>query len=261
MSEHAEARGLNVEAVLRLHNLTTDIAGSCERQLRKYLDALAPLFRPRRILGDYIEGSGREGVAGAESNLAELQQIFQGAVGRPIDLHWKLTTPIESISTQLQIYPWEYLHEVPSGKDQKRITIRSPLTWVLSYPSTYSLSMFRQVIAGGHQRDQSHIAEFVLRACVMTLMFEKLSGLASVFEGVRYHVEVRKSPELGELPLVTISAPFSSMRPSDQIVVLASGVSGRNAFEEIIDLDAVRQISDPVREQIRQLLETHGETL
>jgi len=261
MSEQGEARGLNVEEVLRLHNLTTDVADSCERQLRKHLDAMAPLFRPRRILGDYIEGPGRESVVGAESQLAELQQMFQRAAGRPIDLHWKLATPIESISTQLQIHPWEYLHEVPGGKDQKRITIRSPLSWVISYPSTYSLSMFRQVIGGGHQRDQSHIAEFVLRACVMALMFEKLPGLAGVFEGLRYRVEARKSPELGELPLVTISAPYPSMLPSDRIVALASGVSGRNAFVEIIDLDAVRQISDPVREQIRQLLETHGEQL
>src|SRR6266478_1649958 len=241
MSQRAD--GLNVEEVLRLHNLTTDVVGYCERQLRKYLDSMAPLFRPRRILGDYIEGPGRESVAGAESNLAELQQRCQRAAARPIDLHWKLTTPIESISTQLQIHPWEYVHEVPSGKDQKRVTIRSPLSWVISYPSTYSLSMFRQVIGGGHQRDQNHIAEFVLRACVMALMFEKLPGLGGVFEGLRYRVEVRKSPELGDLPLVTISAPFPSMRPSDQVVALASGVSGRNAFEEVLDLDPVRQVS------------------
>src|SRR5438477_6071045 len=45
---------LNVEQVLRLHNLTKDVSQFFERQLRGYLDAVAPLFRPRRILSDYI---------------------------------------------------------------------------------------------------------------------------------------------------------------------------------------------------------------
>src|SRR5207253_2650558 len=90
------SQGLNVEQVLRLHNLTKDVSKFCERQLRTYLDALAPIFRPRRILGDFVEGSGREGAVGAGQNLTELKESFQRACGRPIDLRGEVTTPIES---------------------------------------------------------------------------------------------------------------------------------------------------------------------
>ena len=138
--------------------------------------------------------------------------------------------------------------------------ISSPLTWVVCYPSTYSLSMLRQVVAGG-ERDQTHIGEFVLRACVMSLMFNKLPSLKALFEGLRYSVEIRNSPELGQVPLVTISAPFPSFRPSDEIVLLASGVSGGNAFEEVIDLGTIRQMSDPLRTQVQKIFESHGEKL
>src|SRR6185295_2350387 len=142
-------QGLNVEQVLRLHNLTKDVSKFCERQLRTYLDAVAPLFRPRRILGDFVEGSGREGAVGAAQNLTELRETFQRACGRPIDLHRELTTPVESISTQLQIYPWEYLHEIPTNNSRKKVKVSSPLVWAVCYPSAYSLSMFRQVVTGG----------------------------------------------------------------------------------------------------------------
>src|SRR6185295_1873664 len=118
-------QGLNVEQVLRLHNLTKDVSKFCERQLRTYLDAVAPLFRPRRILGDFVEGSGREGAVGAAQNLTELRETFQRACGRPIDLHRELTTPVESISTQLQIYPWEYLHEIPTNNSRKKVKVSS----------------------------------------------------------------------------------------------------------------------------------------
>ena len=254
-------QGLNVEQVLRLHNITKDVSKICDRQLRTYLDALAPLFRPRRVLGDFVEGTGRESAVGAGQNLAELKEVFQRACGRPIDLHRELTTPIESISTQLQIYPWEYFQDISTNNSRKRIAVSSPMTWVVCYPSPYSLSMFRQVVAGRHERDQNHIAAFVLRACVMFLMFQKLPVLKALFDGLRYPVEIRKSPELGEVPLVTISAPFPSFRPSDEIVLLASGVSGGSAFEEVIDIDTIRQMSDPLRAQIQTILESHGENL
>jgi hypothetical protein len=252
---------LNVEQVLRLHNLTKDVSQFCERQLRVYLDALAPLFRPRRILGDYVEGVGRESATGSIQNLEELKETYRRACGRPVDLSSELSTPIESMSTQLQIFPWEYFWDIASGGKKKRVTVSSPMTWVISYPSPYSFSMFRQVTSGGHERDQNNIRAFVLRACVMSLMFNKLPSLKAVLEGLRYTVEIRKSAELGDVPLVAISAPFPSFRPSDEIVLLASGVSGRNAFEEIIDIDAVRQMIDPLQTQVRGLLDEQLENL
>src|SRR5438128_845589 len=129
---------LNVEQLLHLHNLTKDVSALCEKQLRIYLEALAPLFRPRRVLGDHIEGTGRETVVGADQNLAQLREMYQRVAGRPFELRRELPSPLESVSAQIQMYRWEYMQEVRTGRECRTITVKSPLTWVLCYPSTYS---------------------------------------------------------------------------------------------------------------------------
>ena len=72
------AESLNVERLLHLHTLTKEVAKVCQKQLRGYLDTLALLFRPRRILGDAMEGAERESVGGSERTLAELRDYVYG---------------------------------------------------------------------------------------------------------------------------------------------------------------------------------------
>src|SRR5579884_525764 len=97
------ASAVRLEQLAPLHDLTKEIAKLFRNQLRTYLDALAPLFRPRRVLGDYVEGVGKESLAGAEHNLQELRELYYKVCSRPFDLRRELPTPIESISTQLQL--------------------------------------------------------------------------------------------------------------------------------------------------------------
>jgi len=56
----APAAAVNVEQLLHLHTLTKDLSKLCQKQLRGYLDGMALLFRPRRMLGDAMEGAERE---------------------------------------------------------------------------------------------------------------------------------------------------------------------------------------------------------
>lgn len=250
---------LNVEQLLHLHNLTKDVAKVCEKQLRTYLEALAPLFRPRRVLGDHIEASGKESIVGADQNLSELREMYQRVASRPFELRRELVTPLESVSTQIQPYEWEYAQEVRTERDRRTITVKSPLTWVLCYPATYSLSMLKQVLAGKQDRNPESVRAFVVRACIMNLLFGKQPALSSLFEGLRYRVEVRKSPQLGDLPLVTVSAPLRTMRPPDDLVLVATGVAGGNVFEEVLDLEDAREMHDPLREKVCGILRAHGE--
>ena len=99
----APAPALNIEQLLQLHALTKDVAKHCQKQLRTYLDTTAMLFRPRRILGDAIEGSERESSTNAERNVAELRELFRSVALRPFDLRPELSVPIQSISTQIQL--------------------------------------------------------------------------------------------------------------------------------------------------------------
>ena len=45
------AGSLNVDQLLHLHTLTKEVSKFCQKQLKGYLDTMAMLFRPRRILG------------------------------------------------------------------------------------------------------------------------------------------------------------------------------------------------------------------
>ena len=85
--------------------------------------------------------------------------------------------------------------------------------------------------------------------------------IAELLAGLRYRVEVRQSPETGDLPLVTVSAPFSTMRPPDSLVTVASGLAGGTSFSEVLDLATVQSLKDPLREQIAAILRSHGQEL
>lgn len=248
------AEEIKTDQLLQLHDVTRDVAKFCGTQLRGYLDALAPLFRPRRILGDHMEGYARETVVGEDQTLAELKELYLSVCSRPFDLRRELAVPLESVSTQIQLHEWEYVHEAVTARERKQLTVVSPLAWVLTYPSTYSLSMMRQVLAGKQERDSESVRAFVLRACLMHVMFLKQPGLKSLVEGLRYKVEVRRSPQMGDLPLVTLVAPLSTMRLSDEHLLVATGLSGRAVFQEVLDRRKSRKISDPFEEQISAIL-------
>jgi len=239
----------------RLHSLTAEVQKICRGQLRTYLDALAPLFRPRRVLGERMEGAGKESVVAADQNYNELREVCFKACGRPFDMRKELPPTLESVGTQIGLYEWEYTYDVRTERESRTITVVSPLTWVLTYPSTYSLSMLRQVIAGKQERDPEGVRSFVLRSCLMNLQFSKLPELKALFEGLRYRVEVRKSPQLGELPLVTVSASIRTVRPADDLLLTATGLSGRTGFEEVIDDYQAAHVEDPLQAQILKVID------
>jgi hypothetical protein len=121
--------------------------------------------------------------------------------------------------------------------------------------------MLHQVLAGQEERDSEAVRAFVLRACLVHLHFQKFPALVDLFSGLRYRVEVRHSQETGDLPFVTISAPFATMRPPDSLLTVASGLAGGASFAEVLDLSTVQNLKDPLREQIAAVFRTHGQEL
>jgi hypothetical protein len=240
--------------LLGLHALTREVAHTCLRHLKSQIEAMSPLFRPRRYLGDHMEGTGREGVPAADRNLNELQKLYSQVAVKPFDLRPELRAPLESVTTQFQFDEWEYTHATETGRGWQSIRITTPLTWVLSYGTSYSLNTLRGVVTGIGQRDVEAVRAYVLRACLMHELFTKIPSLRDLLLALRYHVEVRKSAQLGDLPLVTISAPFKTFRPGDELVAMASGLTGGASFAEILDVNSVKELSDPLRDETLGIL-------
>jgi hypothetical protein len=253
------AESLNIEQLLQLHTLTKDVAKFCQKQLRGYLETMALLFRPRRVLGDAIEGAERESSGNSDRAAAELKELYRKVAVRPFDLRPELSFPLESVSTQLTLHEWEYLHRAKTDRGWRSIKVTTPLTWVLTYSSTYSLSMLRQVLDGQEQRNSDAVRAFVLRACLMNMQLAKFPAIAELLSGLRYTVEVRPSPELGDLPLVTISAPLNTVRPPDHLVMVASGLAGGTTFSEVLDVESARNLHDPMRQAMSEIFRSHGQ--
>jgi hypothetical protein len=245
--------------LVRLHGLTQQVEKIFAAQLRSYLDALAPLFRPRRLFGNHMEGAGKEMVMNADQNLNDLREVYFKGLARPFDLRKELPVPLESIPTQIQLHEWEYSYEAQAATGPTKITITAPLTWVLGYPTAYSYSMMRQVANGKQEHDRESVRSFILRASIMHLMFSHLPELPRLFEGLRYKVDIRKSALLGELPLVTVSAPVATVRPTDDLLLFAASYSGRSGFVEVIDPQQAAHIPDPLQDQISKILEAANE--
>jgi hypothetical protein len=245
-----------IERLLFLRRVTRAVSDHLVSELRGHLGTLAPLLRPRRLLGDYIESGSSEQVADADKNFAMLADLYAKAAGKPFDLPRPLRPPLKSIGLALEVYPWESLHPVDSGGTRKVITITSPVRYVLSYSSGVSLSRLRRGIAGHEEQKAEDIREFVIRCCLIHTVLGKDPGIVRLIRALRWDVSTEYSSELGALPLTTLTAPVRSMLPPDSLILESTEMSGMPLFEEVADVDALPHIHDPLRQKIEQIIES-----
>ncbi len=244
----------SISRLLFLRKITRSVSDYLISQLKEQLVTLSPLLRPRRLLGDYIESGIPEQVVDADKNFAALNEIYARAAGKPFDLPRPLRSPLRPIGLAIEIYPWEYNREIQAGSAAKTVTLSSPVKYVISYTSGLSLSRLRQGAAGKEDQKQEDIREFVIRACLIHLMLGKYEGIANLFRSLRWEVRTETSPELGLLPLTTLTAPIQSMLPPDKLILESTEMSGMSLFEEVVDLDAFSTVRDPLIQKVEAIV-------
>jgi len=75
-----------------------------------------------------------------------------------------------------------------------------------------------------------------------------------MFEALHFPITTAKLPQFGELPITGIGLPVRTMRPSDAVVIESAELTGMDAFEEIVNVDDVKQLADPFRERLLDLV-------
>jgi len=244
---------LTFEGLPGLRSKTEIISRFLQEQLIAHLETLRPILSPERLFGKTV-GSKAE-VPLADRALAQLQQSYKPFVARPFDLptefdqYW-----LTLVGNRVALYPWEYAYEASHGQETRSITMTSPIRWVVSFTSGYTLSQFRQALIGQGERRPEHIRQFVVNALVTQLMFTHTSGLAALFADLRYQIHTHSTPELPKLPLTTITSSLPSFRPGDDLILAATNFSGIPAFIELIDVDALSGLQDPLRARIEERL-------
>lgn len=250
----------NIQRLLTLRKLTRAISDLLRGQMKDYLSTLAPLLRPRAVLGDYVQSSTKEPGRAADKAFQELQALYTSVVSaKPFNLPAELKPPIEIISTTLEMTQLDYPHEAKTEQATKTVVVTAPLKWVLTY-SGFAPARLKEMLVG-RSRPSEQIQQYVLHYCVMNIVLAKQQGVTEILNALHFPITTHRWPEFGELPITYISADVSTARPPDSVIIESTEVSGRDAFEEVVRLGDIVSMSDPLKERLIELVRSHGEEL
>jgi len=249
-----------IQSLLVLRKLTRAITDAVRTQMTDYLVALAPLLRPRLVLGDHVQGGGKESTRRADKALKELQTLYESVAGaRPFLLSRELTTPISFSGVGLEITPVEYPHVIESGSGPRTILVRSPLTWVLTY-SGFAPTRLPDLLKT-RQRPGDDLQQFVLGYLLMQVVLTNSPGLPQVFESLHFPLTTTTSEEFGALPITRIGIGIRTSRPADAVILQSVEMTGMDTFEEVINVDDLSALRDPFKDRLLELARQHAPEL
>ena len=251
--EANQGREITLEQMMALRAPTEAISAWLRAEAQDRLETLRLLLSPRRFLGQHLRTSQGDEVKGADKLFAELQASYKAVAAEPLKITTRLGSPLDHISSDLSLHPWEYTHEATDGSETRSITVKSPVSWILTYASPLSFTQVRQMLAGAVPRDDAQIRQFAINACLMKLTLARSGGIVRLLEALRLRVATVTSPETGALPLVKVSTCVPAFRPADGVVLGAARLSGVPTFEELVDLEALGSIQDPLRAKLTAL--------
>jgi hypothetical protein len=202
-----------------------------------------------------VRSSIKEDIPDTDVALKRLREKYREVCGKPFALPAEFDeSALADMDSRLELYPWEYSHDASNEREKKTITVACPVKWALSYTSGYTVAQLREVVAGKRERRQEEVRQFILNAITVQLVLAKFPGIARLLKDLRYEVESDKCQGLGDLPLVTIRSILPSFRPSDDIILAATRLSGVPAFIELIDFDVLPNLEDPLKTKIQEKL-------
>jgi hypothetical protein len=251
MTKAAPSTTLSFETLPQARARTEAAATFLEQKLQTYVDVLRPLMAPQRALGRFV--GGKDAVGHAERAYKQLCEAFQagcpsyGLSPSPPD------EELANVETTTVCYPWEYSQVVQDGQESKSLTLTSPVRWIITYKSSYSLHQFRQAISNTGERTTRDVRQFVVNALAMAQLLKTFPKLTEVLADLHFQVIYEPLPGLGSLAFPTIQACVTSQRPSDELLLMATRFSGVPAFIELIDLGSTQTFDDPLKSKFESL--------
>ena len=252
MSDEPQKK-LTLQELPDVRRRTEGIARLLRDELEQHLKVFQPLLAPERLLGK--AAGARADAPDSERHISAIRHKYKDLAAAPYNLaaelesHW-----LTLVGNRLDLQPWEYIHEATDQRETKAITMTSTVRWILCYKSDFTVLDAKKSLAGKQPRNLEHLRQFALNALVLEQAFASVPGLPRLFSELRYEIKTDFAPDLGRLPLVTITSCLPSFRPPDDLILAATGFSGVPAFIELVDVDAVRNLKDPLKQRIEALL-------
>ena len=246
-----------VQKLLTYRKLTRAIGEIVSAQAKEYIAALTPLFRQRAIFGEHIQGAGKEAVNTADRAFKELQTLYASVAGAaPFQLSKELQSPLMQMTSSLELSPWEYVHEAKTSSTTKTITVTSPFKWIVSFAG-YTPRRIRDLLAH-RDRDHGALQQAVLHHLAMHIIVANQPGLKQLLETLRFPIGSTQLPGLGNLPITYISSAVSTTLPPDDVVIDSTELSGKDAFEELVNVKDIEGLRDPHKERLMEAVQRGG---
>jgi hypothetical protein len=250
----------STQSLLVLRKLTRAIGEVVRVQMTEHLATLAPLLRPKMVLGDYVEDGTKEATRRSEKAYKELQALYESVAStRPFNLPRELPSPLRLVGSGLEITPLDTAHVINFGADARTIMVRSPLTWTLSY-SGYPIGRLPDLL-NAKLRSGDELTHFVLSYLLMHVVTTNSPGLMHVFESLHFPITTTTLPEFGPLPITRIGIPIATMRPGDDVILQMADLTGMDAFEELIQVSDLSALGDPLKTRLIDLARSQAPDL
>ncbi len=250
-----------MDRLLVLRRLTRALEQSVHAYVRGHVTALAPLLRPRPVLGDFVQSPGKETPSRPPDRVwKEIEALYETIAPRaPFTIARDLRPPVDIPGTTLELAPLEYVHVTDAATAGRRIVVAKPFEWVLSY-SAAGPGALRDLL-GNKNRDAAELQRLVLVTLVLQAVLKQLPAVASLFADLRMPLETRRVAELGELPVTVLASVIPTLRPADDVLVQSTEMTGTSTFQEVVDVERLRQLPDPFRARVAEVLAAQGESL
>ena len=243
---------IDLEQMGHLRDASQQIVQFLNTRLSGYLATITPLFAPRKILGEFMESAYKERVPGADKNFAAIEKRYKAIARETFGMPSKLGTPLANIKNQLEVYPWEYLHQL-DGDNSQTVRISSPVKWVMAYASGYTLSDLLEQRMQGEKPDSGDIKQLILSSLTLRKLVKQSPEIVQLLSDLRYSVSIETDSASGELPYVVLTSDVPAFRPQDELISTVTQLSGKQVFEELIDVDAIADMPDPFTDKLQEL--------
>jgi hypothetical protein len=250
------ADSLDPSRILELRKLTRAIAELLQKQLQAHLVTLSPLMQPRLVFGRHVRSSSKQAVKGEDATFKQMQQLYSALIGKGPYQHLpeELGSPLDIINTSPVIAPAEYRHVARTEQGDKTITMKSPLKWVTSYKG-FEMDRLRDLIAS---RETAVLGQCAIHCLVMHVTLSKLEGIGSIFTAMRFPLSTGKLEGFGELPITFMESPITTVRPPDEVIIQTTEIAGTSEFEEIVSVEGILNLQDPLRTRMLDLAQQVG---
>jgi hypothetical protein len=250
-------RSDTVQKLLAHRKLTRAVGEVIRGRLNDYMEILTPIFSPRSVLGNHVQGTGKEPAKGADQAFKELQDLYNkvAPVG-PFNLLKELTSPLLQMTSSLELTSVEYSHAAKTDRESKMITVTCPFKSILTYAG-YALQRLKAVIAN-RDRNDDELQQFVLHYLAMHIVLQRKPKLKQILDTLHFPVESSRLPAFGDLPITYIGSYISTSLPAEELVIESTELSGKDAFEELVNVNDIDNLHDPLKEQLQALVRSHA---